>query len=198
MPSTRHRMPTSHHLFPYFHLSSSVNILLTLYFTNGKANVNLDDNQTNYCLPFAAVILLYHSHFTDAYLVFANRKNIRKLDENFIYQKRAYNDTIIQDELEDAAAIDFDFEQNLIFWTDAGLESIRGLNLTTDHSFEIISSGLISPDGLACDWITKKIYWADSETKRIEVSLYDGSLRSVLFWTDLDLPRAIILVPSDG
>lgn len=27
-----------------------------------------------------------------------------------------------------------------------------------------------SPDGLACDWLTKKLYWTDSESKRIEVS----------------------------
>lgn len=30
-----------------------------------------------------------------------------------------------------------------------------------------------SPDGLACDWLTKKLYWTDSESKRIEVSQCD-------------------------
>lgn len=62
----------------------------------------------------------------------------------------------------------------------------------------MITTGIISPDGLACDWITKKIYWADSDTNRIEVSHYNGSYRRVLFWENLDQPRAIVLVPMDG
>lgn len=62
----------------------------------------------------------------------------------------------------------------------------------------IISTGLISPDGLAVDWIGKKLYWTDSETNRIEVSNLDGSYRKVLFWKDMDQPRSLALVPMDG
>lgn len=75
---------------------------------------------------------------------------------------------------------------------------VPGIKLGLNHTFNVITSGLMSPDGLACDWVTKKVYWADSETNRIEVSMYDGTFRSVLFWRDLDQPRAIVLVPSDG
>lgn len=60
------------------------------------------------------------------------------------------------------------------------------------------NSGIMSPDGLACDWLTKKLYWADSDTNRIEVSQFDGKNRKVLFWDDLDQPRAIALVPQRG
>ena len=63
---------------------------------------------------------------------------------------------------------------------------------------DIITTGLIAPDGLACDWIALKIYWTDSETNRVEVSELDGSSRKVLFWQDLDQPRAIALDPEDG
>jgi low density lipoprotein receptor-related protein 5/6 len=72
------------------------------------------------------------------------------------------------------------------------------INGSTRSEFNIISSGIISPDGLACDWLTKKLYWTDSENNRIEVSRFDGSHRKVLFWKDLDQPRAIALVPKDG
>ena len=58
-----------------------------------------------------------------------------------------------------------------------------------------IVSGLNKPDGLACDWIGKKLYWTDAETNRIEVSELDGSYRKVLLWKDLDQPRAIALDP---
>ena len=136
--------------------------------------------------------------FIDSYLIFANRKDLRKLDHNFVFHKRPYNTSVIVDKLEDAAAIDFDYENKIIFWTDLGYETIKGIRLNDGHTFDIITTGIVSPDGLACDWITKKLYWADSETNRIEVSHYDGSHRTVLFWKDLDQPRAIVLVPSEG
>ncbi len=60
----------------------------------------------------------------------------------------------------------------------------------------VVVSGLDSPDGLACDWLGHKLYWTDSETNRIEVANLDGTSRKVLFWQDLDQPRAIALNPA--
>lgn len=62
----------------------------------------------------------------------------------------------------------------------------------------ILNTGIISPDGLACDWLTKKIYWSDGDTNRIEVASLDGKYRKVLYWEDIDQPRAIALSPMDG
>ena len=50
-------------------------------------------------------------------------------------------------------------------------------------------------NGLACDWVTDKLYWTNRELKRIEVASMDGLMRKVLFWTDIDEPRAIALTP---
>lgn len=62
----------------------------------------------------------------------------------------------------------------------------------------VVTTGLTSPEGLACDWLSKKLYWTDAETNRIEVSNFDGRYRKVLFWEELDQPRAIALAPMDG
>ncbi len=56
----------------------------------------------------------------------------------------------------------------------------------------------MSPDGLAIDWLGDKLYWTDSETNRIEVSSLSGEHRRVLFWEDLDQPRAICLFSKKG
>ena len=63
-----------------------------------------------------------------------------------------------------------------------------------------MSTGLIKPEGLACDWVNNKIYWTDSDTKRIEVAGLSGldSDRTVLLWEDLDLPRPIAVDPQSG
>lgn len=51
-------------------------------------------------------------------------------------------------------------------------------------------------DGLAVDWVSDKLYWADAENSRIEVSDLDGKRRRLLFSTDLDKPRAIVVDPA--
>ena len=52
--------------------------------------------------------------------------------------------------------------------------------------------------GLAVDWVTKKLYWTDAGTNRIEVSNLDGTLRSLLIWDGLDRPRDIVVDPIGG
>ena len=85
------------------------------------------------------------------------------------------------------------------FGTDVSLEKIKRTWVNGSQvSIDVITTGLISPDGLACDWLGNKLYWTDSETNRIEVSNLDGTLRKVLFWHDLDQPRAIALDPLNG
>lgn len=135
-------------------------------------------------------------------LLFANRRDVRLVD---VEVGRSESAVVVSD-LEDAAAVDFLFSEGLIFWTDVSEEAIKQTyyNLSTNSMKEatlgkgqtVVVSGLDSPDGLACDWLGHKLYWTDSETNRIEVANLDGTSRKVLFWQDLDQPRAIALNPS--
>ena len=52
---------------------------------------------------------------------------------------------------------------------------------------------MTNPNGIAIDWIGRNLYWTDAGTNRIEVSRLDGSFRTSLIATNVDLPRAIIL-----
>ena len=128
-------------------------------------------------------------------LLFANRKDVRLVDAG----NPRGNSTVVISDLEDAAAVDFIFEENAIFWTDVSLEVIKRTWVNvSDVSEDVVSTGLTSPDGLATDWLGRKLYWTDSETNRIEVSNLDGTHRKVLFWEDMDQPRAIALDPLNG
>lgn len=129
-------------------------------------------------------------------LLFANRRDVRLVDAGGV----KLESTIVVSGLEDAAAVDFQFSKGAVYWTDVSEEAIKQtyLNQTGVAVQNVVISGLVSPDGLACDWVGKKLYWTDSETNRIEVADLNGTSRKVLFWQDLDQPRAIALDPAHG
>ncbi|XP_070709677.1 low-density lipoprotein receptor-related protein 6 isoform X2 [Pempheris klunzingeri] len=129
-------------------------------------------------------------------LLYANRRDLRLVDA--AHEKA--NATVVVGGLEDAAAVDYVYSQGLIYWSDVSEEAIKRtvFNQSGASAIQIVVPGLASPDGLACDWLGSKLYWTDSETNRIEVAELDGSLRKVLFWQELDQPRAIALDPERG
>lgn len=130
----------------------------------------------------------------EPYLLPANRLEVQLIDV-----ANSANSTIVQDGLENAVALDFCYKDKSVFWTDVSLAKIKRTWIETPKNAEdIVVSGLVSPDGLTCDWIAEKLYWVDSETNRLDVSNLNGSFRSVLFWEELDQPRAIALDPLKG
>lgn len=107
-------------------------------------------------------------------------------------------DVVVKD-LAEGAALDFFYEKQLVCWTDQGLETIECVHMNetaVGKKYTVVSNGLDKPEGLAIDWYTEKIYWTDGETDRIEVATLNGKHQKVLFWSDLDQPRAIALIPG--
>ncbi|XP_074659834.1 low-density lipoprotein receptor-related protein 4-like [Tubulanus polymorphus] len=128
----------------------------------------------------------------EAYLIFANRVDIRKVLPN-----RAEYTSILEG-LENAIAVDFHHEKNLVYWSDVTLDKIKRANINGSNVDEIVGTGLESPGGIAVDWIHDKLFWTDSGTSRIEVANLDGSQRRVIIWKDLMKPRAIAADPLEG
>ena len=58
----------------------------------------------------------------------------------------------------------------------------------------IVSEGINSPEGLALDWLAKRLYWVDDMSNTVEVVNTDGSDRRVLK-DGLDRPRGIVVDP---
>ena len=134
-------------------------------------------------------------------MLYASRKNVCLID----VEAAQTNSTVIVGGLEDAAAVDFLYgPASVIYWTDVSQEAIKRVTWPAASSGSspqievVVSRGVISPDGLACDWVSRKLYWTDSGVKRIEVSDLDGRMRKVLFWDILDQPRILALYPQRG
>lgn len=54
----------------------------------------------------------------------------------------------------------------------------------------------LNPEGLAYDWVHKKIYWTDSANSTIYAMNMDGSM--IVPILHVDRPRAIVLHPCNG
>lgn len=100
-------------------------------------------------------------------------------------------------------AIDFDARQGRIFYTDVTRNLIYSSLFSNDSKNVakekvIVKTGLAVPDGIAVDWITNTIYFAESSAHRIDVVSYDGLHRSALISLNLTSPRGLALDPSVG
>ena len=88
--------------------------------------------------PTAPLLLLFASH-RDVWLVHAGRVKLES--------------TIMVSGLEDAATVDFQFPKGAVYWTDVSEEAIKQTYLNQRGAAvpNVVISGLVSPDGLACD-----------------------------------------------
>ncbi|XP_074662760.1 prolow-density lipoprotein receptor-related protein 1-like isoform X2 [Tubulanus polymorphus] len=129
-----------------------------------------------------------------AFLVLANRYYIRRMD---LYGNKM---SLISQTLSNAVAIEFDWKQQSLFWSDVtgsgskiSSMSMDGTNIKVLHE-----STVRNPDGIAVDWIGRNLYWCDKTTDTIEVSKLNGDYRKVLLHTGIQEPRAISVHPARG
>ncbi|XP_068447054.1 nidogen-2 [Clinocottus analis] len=95
--------------------------------------------------------------------------------------------------------IAYDCKENQVYWTDLSARTINRASILAGAEPEIlVSSNLVSPEGLAVDVKRRLMFWVDSNPDMIESANLDGSGRRTLFGTDLVNPRAIIVVSSTG
>lgn len=136
-------------------------------------------------------------NFPSAFLIFSKGEHIGRLSIDF--NDEQHPDFFIPfKDLRDAYYLDVDVNERRIYWTDQKLKCILRAYINGSDVQRIVDSGIVSPDGLAIDWIAHNIYWTDSEAKRIEVARLDGSSRRILIWKGIDDPRNIIVEPRKG
>ena len=127
------------------------------------------------------------------YLIFANRQDIRRI----LFDSSDYTELVPGQR--GAIALDYDFESGYIFWTDVINETINRAKMDENPKVDVlVKIDLDTPDGIAVDWINKKLYWTDTGTDMIEVSDFNGTKRLELIKTGLEEPRAIVVHPALG
>ena len=66
--------------------------------------------------------------------------------------------------------IDVDCYQRFVYWSDVTSKRIMKADYAGQRVATIVTSGLISPEGVAVDWMARNLYWTDSQMDRIEVA----------------------------
>ncbi|XP_017271351.1 low-density lipoprotein receptor-related protein 1 isoform X3 [Kryptolebias marmoratus] len=123
----------------------------------------------------------------EPFLIFANRYYLRKLNLD------GSNYTLLKQGLNNAVALDFDYRQQMIYWTDVNTQGsmIRRMHINGSNVQVLHRTLLSNPDGLAVDWVGGNLYWCDKGRDTIEVSKLNGAYRTVLVNSGLKEPRAV-------
>uniref|UniRef100_A0A4W6FD01 LDL receptor related protein 1 n=1 Tax=Lates calcarifer TaxID=8187 RepID=A0A4W6FD01_LATCA len=123
----------------------------------------------------------------EPFLIFANRYYLRKLNLD------GSNYTLLKQGLNNAVALDFDYRQQMIYWTDVTTQGsmIRRMHINGSDVQVLHRTSLSNPDGLAVDWVGGNLYWCDKGRDTIEVSKLNGAYRTVLVNSGLREPRAV-------
>uniref|UniRef100_A0A1A8PVW5 Low density lipoprotein receptor-related protein 1 n=4 Tax=Nothobranchius TaxID=28779 RepID=A0A1A8PVW5_9TELE len=123
----------------------------------------------------------------EPFLIFANRYYLRKLNLD------GSNYTLLKQGLNNAVALDFHYQEQMIYWTDVNTQGsmIRRMHINGSNVQVLHRTLLSNPDGLAVDWVGGNLYWCDKGRDTIEVSKLNGAYRTVLVNNGLKEPRAI-------
>uniref|UniRef100_A0A8C0GL26 Uncharacterized protein n=1 Tax=Chelonoidis abingdonii TaxID=106734 RepID=A0A8C0GL26_CHEAB len=127
----------------------------------------------------------------DGYLLYSERtilKSIHLSDESNLNAPGLNN----------AVALDFDYREQMIYWTDVTTQGSMIRRMHINGSNVLHRTGLSNPDGLAVDWVGGNLYWCDKGRDTIEVSKLNGAYRTVLVNSGLREPRALVVDVQNG
>ncbi|XP_055342132.1 low-density lipoprotein receptor-related protein 2-like [Paramacrobiotus metropolitanus] len=147
----------------------------TLYEPSGPATCKRIDNQ-------------------EPWLLFSNRHYIRNISSDGKYLQ------LVKSELRNVVALDFDIAKGIVFFADVETRRISRFNISNPNgSVEVIIRHQVNGlEGLAVDWVAKKIYWADRIVKELAVAEYNGTGRRSLLRHGLSEPRSVAVHPGVG
>ena len=129
----------------------------------------------------------------------ASRRVISRLQFNKSFSQPVISDQVV------VRGLDFDFDSGIIYWSDVATLAIKRAPVKNGSDVEVIVQENLRlfaevqvVEGIAVDWINKKLYWTDTGNDRIEVADLNGGNRLILIQSGLLEPRAISVHPLLG
>ncbi|KAL0271000.1 UNVERIFIED_CONTAM: hypothetical protein PYX00_008246 [Menopon gallinae] len=126
------------------------------------------------------------------WLIFTNKYYVRNMSTD----ASTYN--LVHKDLINVVALDYDYKDNKLYFCDVSAKTIFRSTIGGDDVKEPVirhdSHGL---EGIAVDWVGRKLYWLDRHNKHLEVAELNGVNRKTLKSGIAD-PRAIAVHPGVG
>uniref|UniRef100_A0A3Q3MM30 Epidermal growth factor n=1 Tax=Mastacembelus armatus TaxID=205130 RepID=A0A3Q3MM30_9TELE len=124
------------------------------------------------------------------YLLLANLVDVRKINPDGTGAQ-----TLLEDPRGTIIALDYDPVENKVYFASTSQKTIERVDVNGGSRVVLVSENLNSPEGLAIDWIHRRMYWTDKSSSFGKVSLIEDIkdiclihffyvLRK-LFWTDI-------------
>ncbi|PIO70267.1 Low-density lipoprotein receptor repeat class B [Teladorsagia circumcincta] len=92
-----------------------------------------------------------------------------------------------------AVGLDYDCQDARFVWSDISGHSIKSASLNGTDMKSHYKKDLNSPEGVAVDWSSRNVYYADSLNDEIGVASLDGRYQKALITEGLVNPRALAL-----
>ena len=128
---------------------------------------------------------------TDPWILFTNKYYLR----NMSIDATQYN--LVHENLRNVVALDYDYAMEDIYFCDVSAKTIFKSKVGSEERTNIIRHNSNGLEGMAIDWIGRKIYWLDRHTQHLSVAELNGTNRRAIK-TDIDDPRAIAIHPGIG
>lgn len=126
------------------------------------------------------------------WLLFSNRYYLRNMSaDGHIY-------SLLRMELNNVVALDFDYAEQRLYFADVGNKSIARMHVNGSNLQVLVRHETHGLEGLAIDWVGRKLYWLDRTSKRLDVAELDGRWRKTLLAGRMSDPRAIAVHPGIG
>merc|ERR1712106_830793 len=128
---------------------------------------------------------------TDPWILFTNKYYLRNMSIDATH----YN--LVHQNLRNVVALDYDYDNDEIYFCDVSAKTIFKSKAGSEERTNIIRHNSNGLEGMAVDWVGRKLYWLDRHTQHLSVSELDGRNRKAIK-TDIDDPRAIAIHPGIG
>ncbi|KAF0767414.1 low-density lipoprotein receptor-related protein 2, partial [Aphis craccivora] len=125
------------------------------------------------------------------WLIFTNKYYVRNMSLD------ASEYSLNHQDLLNVVALDFDYAEEKLYFCDVSAKTIYRTKVGSTEREKIIRHDSHGLEGIAVDWVGRKLYWLDRHSKHLEVAELNGTNRRTLK-AGIQDPRAIAVHPGTG
>lgn len=125
------------------------------------------------------------------WLIFTNKYYVRNMSLDATEYSLSHQDLL------NVVALDFDYAEEKLYFCDVSAKTIYRTKVGSADREKIIRHDSHGLEGIAVDWVGRKLYWLDRHSKHLEVAELNGTNRRTLK-AGIQDPRAIAVHPGTG